>query len=707
MGKTVSLILAACLLVCLAACDDDYDIDDQFDDSLTMLHTQDSFFKDEYGRFAFLNGINVSGSAKVPTTTSPISYVGKPFAVEEMDKHFRIIRDLGFNSVRLLVIWEAIEPEAKGQYDTEYLDYIEQVVSKAEEYGIYVIVDMHQDMFSRHLFVLYDDGTNVMGLTDESEIALASSHGFNNRLGGDGAPRWVIEACLPNKNVGGPKWGLPLDMAGHPRETSNVLPFTTWFINIGTSIDINRCYATLFAGDKLYPNYFIDGVNVKDYLQDAYADAFVQVAERVGHYPNVIGYDIMNEPGGIYIALSLQVLIWDLLTSSAKDSLSFDQAQGAFDAYLADLMDQGLGSGEAEWLREIFADYDLIPNSVEDILVSGFIPEKADSPYMPDSDAVLRLNINTNRETLQPFFQRVGLALQEADPDAVIFIEEARALLPDKGMAGFMAYPMTAPEGLRQIAFAPHGYTDIYPFIGFNAPPRDFTVDEVRFRDYHTVIEEAIALSEFSLGDAPVVFGEFGTYFNFGGIEKSLEENYLVSSTILDPYYEAFDELAMHRFLWCYSPENTPTNGEGWNKEDFSILDFVKKPRSWEAYSRTVARYTSGRIRHMHFYSPLHYFEPHPNTPTPYLEFVLEIEAKETDAATEIFVPPLQYEEGFYVHISDGRCAYDPERYILYWWPFNDDPEAVHNIRIHPPYGDQNNTWDYFFHNDTVIEGAK
>ncbi len=707
MQKYLSWILAAALLAGLSACvDDGYDMDDQFEDSVTMLHTQDSFFKDAQGRYAFLNGVNLSGSTKVPAVYDPVSYVGKPFAAEEMDKHFTIIRDLGFNSIRLLIMWEAIEPEARGEYDMEYLDYIEQVAAKAKEYGIYVIVDMHQDMFSRHLFVLYDDETGVLGLGDPREIALANQYGFNNRLGGDGAPKWVVETCLPNKNVGGPKWGLPLTMAD-PSETSNVLPFTSWFINVGSSIDINRCYATLYAGNRIYPNYVIDGMNVMDYLQEAYAAAFAQVAMRVADYPNVIGYDLMNEPAGVFIAMNLQVLIWDLLTSSTKDALSYTQAQQVLDGLLADMVEQGMQSDEAEMLREIFVDYDLLPMNMDDIYASGFIPVKADSPYMPDASEVLLLNLNFNRNYMQPFYQRVGLALQEADPDAVIFLEAAGTILPDEGVAGFMGYPITQPEGLKQIAFAPHGYTDIYPFIGFNMPPREFTVDEVRFRDYTTMIEDAINLAEFSLGDAPVVFGEFGTYYNFGGIEKSVEENYAVSSAILDPYYEAFEDLLMHRMLWCYSPENTAVNGEGWNKEDFSILDYGGEPRCWQAYSRTVPRFASGRIREMHFYSPLHYFEPRPGAATPFLEFVMEMDAKETDAATEIFVPPMQYTDGFYVEISDGRCAFDDKRHILYWWPYDDDPEAVHDIRIHPPYGDEDNSWNYFFHHDAVIEGAK
>ncbi|MBI2059805.1 MAG: cellulase family glycosylhydrolase [Nitrospirae bacterium] len=64
------------------------------------------------------------------------------------------------NSVRLLIVWEAVEPR-RGEYDTAYLDRLEQLIDWADQAGLYVIVDMHQDVYAR-------------------------------RFGGDGAPEWAI-----------------------------------------------------------------------------------------------------------------------------------------------------------------------------------------------------------------------------------------------------------------------------------------------------------------------------------------------------------------------------------------------------------------------------------------------------------------------------------------------------------------------------------
>ncbi len=55
---------------------------------------------------------------------------------------------LGFNVIRLLIIWEAVEPE-RGRYDEDYLANYEKIVNAFARRGVRVIVDSHQDVASR------------------------------------------------------------------------------------------------------------------------------------------------------------------------------------------------------------------------------------------------------------------------------------------------------------------------------------------------------------------------------------------------------------------------------------------------------------------------------------------------------------------------------------------------------------------------------
>jgi len=710
------LSCALCLLPLAASCGDDYTFEDQARASLTPIHTELHYFKDALGRYFFVHGANVSGSSKFPAAYEPISYVGKPFPLAEADGNFRKMRELGFNTIRLVMTWEAIEHAGPGIYDTAYLDFIEGIVAKANQWGIYCLMDMHQDLFSRHLFQLYNDETAFNSLVEPSNIRKAEGCVLgrdpqgkpihpNNLVRGDGTPEWVVALCLPDKDVGGDSWGLPLSCARGPASTTAFFPFSLWGINIFLSMDVNRCFATFFAGRDIYPDYIVpgDGRNIQDYLQDHFTDAWRQVARRVAGYPNVLGYDVINEPSGFYILFSLYTIFWREARKVPGGVLTDGQFEDVLDGYMQELRGRGFTEEAVTRLRDVLLENDVLPHSTRDMIDAGFLPAAADSPYRPDPDAGVGLSVHFNRNYLQPFHEKVGQAIQAEDPDTIIFIELALGS-NETGVNGVMATPMRRPAGIRQIAYAPHWYTDIYPDFGENQPPRDFTVEEKFFRDYTDHIETAIESSKFSLGYPPTVMGEFGTYFNFGGIEKSMAQDYVVSSVVLDRYFEAYENIQLHHIQWCYSPENTLLNGEGWNKEDFSLLGPDHRARSELAYSRPYPRYLSGKPVSMRFYSDFHYYDPDPYVPTPVREFEVVFKTQETDQPSEIFVPPVQYPDGFYVYISDGRCDYDHERFILYYYPMRRDPHTLHSLRIRPPYADYGDRdWNYFFQGDRVI----
>jgi hypothetical protein len=714
--KECLLPVALASLLLLASCGDDYTLEDQARDSLTRIHTELNYFKDADGRYMFVHGANVSGSSKFPASFEPISYVGKPFPLEQADWNLQTLRSQGFNVIRLVMTWEAIEHAGPGVYDTEYLDYIQKIVAKANEHGIYCLMDMHQDLFSRHLFQMYNDETDVSSLVEPGNIRKAEGCVLgrdaqgepihpNNLVRGDGAPEWAVALCLPDKDVGGDVWGLPRSCARGAASTPAFFPYSLWGINIFLSIDVSRCFATFFAGRDVYPNYTVpgDGRNIQDYLQDHFTDAWRQVARRVAGYPNVLGYDILNEPSGFYILFSLYTIFWRGTQQVAGGVLSETQFQAVLDGYLQDLRLQGATQDGVNRLREVLLENHVLPHSSREIVESGFVPAAAASPYRPDPEAGVGLGVHFNRDHLQPFHEKVGHAILEEDPDAIIFIELSLGS-NETGVGGMMATPMRRPAGIDQIAYAPHWYTDIYPDFGENQPPRDFTVEEKFFRDYTPQIEKAIEPSTFSLGKPPTVMGEFGTYFNFGGIETSMAQDYEVSSVILDRYFETYERILLHHIQWCYSSENTAENGEGWNKEDFSLLGPDHRPRSALAYSRPYPRYLSGKPVSMHFYSDFHYYDPDPYIPDPVREFEVVFKTKETESPTEIFVPPVQYPDGFYVYISDGYCSYDARRFILYFYPVRRDPYTLHSLRLRPPYPDYGDRdWRYFFQGDRMI----
>lgn len=131
--------------------------------TIAPLHTDGRWFKDAQGRVVIMRGINMQNSVK----RAPHDY-----NITEED--FDIIYRWGFNVIRLLLIWEAIEPEP-GVFDENFFKKVDQIIEWAEERGIFVLLDMHQDL-------------------------------YGPAFGGDGAPVWASRTDIPFK--WNDPWGL-------------------------------------------------------------------------------------------------------------------------------------------------------------------------------------------------------------------------------------------------------------------------------------------------------------------------------------------------------------------------------------------------------------------------------------------------------------------------------------------------------------------
>lgn len=101
------------------------------------LHVDGQWLKDQSGRVVILRGINAGGDSKIP-----------PFIPFTSETSSQQIKNWGMNFVRYVTVWEALEP-TEGVYDTAYLDDMAQRVNWLTSKGIYVFIDMHQDLFAR------------------------------------------------------------------------------------------------------------------------------------------------------------------------------------------------------------------------------------------------------------------------------------------------------------------------------------------------------------------------------------------------------------------------------------------------------------------------------------------------------------------------------------------------------------------------------
>ncbi|MBI9061276.1 MAG: cellulase family glycosylhydrolase [Marinilabiliaceae bacterium] len=217
MRRTQLFSVALCLAFIMAACS--VSEKNKYVDSKPIT-IQGTKFIDGFGRQVMLNGVNLVN--KNPKE----NYIGKEDA-----ETFANFNKWGFNVIRLGIIWDGLEPEP-GQYDENYLKKIDQQIQWAEDNGVYVFLDMHQDLFS----VKYSDG----------------------------APKWAtLDEGKPH--VQGAVWS----------DAYLISPA------VQTSWDNFWANAPVSTGKG---------------VQDHYAAAWQHVAKRYADNKTVIGFDIMNEP---------------------------------------------------------------------------------------------------------------------------------------------------------------------------------------------------------------------------------------------------------------------------------------------------------------------------------------------------------------------------------------------------------------------------
>ena len=205
------------------------------DNELSKIKLKDNLFVDEYGRVKLFHGAN---------------YVNKGFPWYPQDltnqTHLDNLKLWGFNSVRLGVMWTGLRPDIK-TVNTTYLNIILKIIDDLSQRGIYVIIDLHQDMMSTK-FGAYD-----------------------------GVPRWLVDR-LPSASIAPYPW-----------------PFKNE--NLGF-----KAYLTDSCGSA-FQSLYSNKNNFQDYLSEYWAI----VSKAMSNLTSIIGYELINEPwaGDLYLNPSI------------------------------------------------------------------------------------------------------------------------------------------------------------------------------------------------------------------------------------------------------------------------------------------------------------------------------------------------------------------------------------------------------------------
>ncbi|KAL8960099.1 MAG: hypothetical protein Q9193_003142 [Seirophora villosa] len=563
------------------------------------LHIQGRTFRDTANREVTLRGINVAGDAKFPTSPNlpsnrsehfydgdNVSFLDRPFSVDEAHVHFSRLKRWGYTLIRYIFTWEAIEHAGPGKYDEDWIQHTIRVLRLAKDYGFYVFMDPHQDVWSRI-------------------------------TGGSGAPMWTVYAAGLNPR------SFPATQAAWVHNTypdPAQYPKMIWATNY-TRLACQVIFTMFFAGREYTPKAIIDGKNIQDYLQDHFVGACKHLAQRIqeaGDIENdvIIGWESMNEPNKGLVGLQ------DLSVIPAEQKLQKGPSPTAWQAILLgsgrscemDTWDfGGLGpyksgrtlvdpKGEMAWLPAdyddsrygwkrdpgwklgecIWAQHGLWDPSNDTLLKKDYFAKD------PESGLKIDYEYFTNK-WFMVYYRRHREALTSVHSDAIMFCQPPVMEVPPS-LKG-------TEDDDPSMVFSPHYYdgvtlmmkkwnrywnVDVFGILRgrYLSPAFAIKVGETAIRNCFRDQLSAIRREGTDyMGNHPCVFTEIGIPYDMDDKYAYKSGDYSSQSAAMDANHFALEGCGANGYaLWVYTAMNNHEWGDMWNGEDLSIFSVDDKP---------------------------------------------------------------------------------------------------------------------------------
>lgn len=574
---------------------------------MLKLSIEKGAFKDSKGREVVLRGINFAADAKLPAVPytpshapdndawyqgDDVSFVGSPFPLADADSHLQRLKSWGFNTVRYIFVWEAIEHAGPGIYDEEYIDFTIQVLYKLKEYNFYVIMDPHQDVWARY-------------------------------CGGSGAPMWTLYAAGLNPRHFKTTQAALLEH--HFAENPQDRPKMMWASNYHR-MAAATLFTLFFAGKTYAPKCIINGVNIQDYLESHFINACRRLAERIhqedknengGLADCVIGWESMNEPGHGYIGDS------DITQIPKSQQVKLYTCPSAAEG-------MALGSGIAQYLPR-FEFGSMGPKVIDNRFL---VDPKGVSAWLTPSEAakidkhygwtrgpdwetgrciwnlhgVWKKGDKGTFTVLRPDYFAFDLVGRPVDHKR--FVEEVfinhwcaysktlRQVIPHDSFLFLQPPVMASPPNLKSrglvdkyLVYSPHFYDGLTLMLKhWN---RNFNVDAVGVirGKYANPPVMAIRLGERNIRqclgeqlrtlkqegiealgpDVPCVITEIGVPYDMDDCQAYRTGDFSGQARSMDANNHALEYAGLSHALWVYTARNSNIYGDGWNGEDLSI----------------------------------------------------------------------------------------------------------------------------------------
>lgn len=554
----------------------------------------------ETGRIFHIHGINFASNTKMPDmplqsthldagtcglyeNADSVTFVGKPFPLSEGYEHFSRIKQCGFNTIRFVTTWEAIEHEGPGIYDLEYVEYVTKMIKMIDEIGgLYVFIDPHQDVWSRF-------------------------------SGGSGAPIWTfyaagLEPCNFEKTFAAKIHNL----ANDPQKYTKMV-WATNYSRLASQV----MFTLFFSGSIFTPKAKIDDVNIEEYLQNHFIEAYAFLMNHLkNEIPEVfdrclLGIESMNEPNNGLYGLS------DLNTSSEDERLKLDEMPTPIQSLRlgmgipeeVDMYSLSLvgpiktgtkwcdSNGRKAWVTEdnnkdshygfrrsanwklgecLFAQHGVWDSVTGRVILPDYFK------VHPENGKLLSETTFINGPFLK-FWYKFKERMREIDSNMFLIVEPPVLQIPplvrnnkkyldDRTLVAVHYYDGMSLMFQKWNRFLNADTLGIMRGRYFN-PVFALVLGETNIRkSIRRQIKSMATECNENMGfNIPVIFTETGMPFNMDNKKSYDDGNYDSQEGANDAILSALENEQLNFTYWCYNPENCHEWGDLWNLEDFSI----------------------------------------------------------------------------------------------------------------------------------------
>lgn len=568
-----------------------------------------SQFHDESGRTIILRGVNLADGKFPPgqptyklsslDTHAKVSYIGSPLSLDDAPAQLARLRYLGFNVLRLPVVWEALEHAGPGTYDDEYIAHVVSLVRLCNDAGFRVMINPHQDLWSRF-------------------------------AGGSGAPLWTLHACGLDPDafadthaaVRYAEWPTDGDNSTHggrgKDKDPHAIPDMMWTSNHNRLAPLTL-FALFFGGRDFAPRCWIDGVSIQDYLQNHYVAAYGRLADALGGLE--FGWDSMNEPEPGLIGwkdldkmereASATIGSTPSPIQAMKLGMGIEQTVDRFKLGKTGPHKSGtmtVTPGRKCWLEreDLRWKWDRSPewklgecvwaqNGVWDVETGELKkPQYFDHPPPGSYEGARSAGEPFDWKAVywRSFFEKWNAEIRRHSPTTMMFFQSSvfdpppHSLLSDitsNGDHQHMAYSPHFYDALTVMKGHWHKYWNI-DILSLLRGPQDISNKLKALRVGNAKVRKVISdqlgeLANDVNGGAedenshpvPTLVGETGIPFNLDGGKAYKDGDYTSHVAALDAIVSGCDNHLLNYTLWAYSSRNTQEWGDHWNGEDLSI----------------------------------------------------------------------------------------------------------------------------------------